>query len=68
MITLGADVNQAALNGKTPLFWACVKFDLEIVKILLEKGATVTEIVKDTVYFSGYKSIPIREAITEASK
>lgn len=35
------DVNQAALHGRTPLTYACLRKDLDLVNVLLEVGADV---------------------------
>jgi ankyrin repeat protein len=48
LLTQGANVNAKSPYGATPLFFACDRSNVEIVKILLEKGADVN--VKDTFY------------------
>jgi ankyrin repeat protein len=39
LIAEGADVNAAQGDGTTPLHWAAYKLDLELVGLLLERGA-----------------------------
>ena len=48
LLAQGANVNAKSPYGATPLFFACDRSKVEIVKILLEKGAEVN--VKDTFY------------------
>ncbi len=35
----GADINEEYNGGYTPLFWACIRGHVEIVKYLVDKGA-----------------------------
>lgn len=48
LLAQGANVNAKSPYGATPLFFACDRSNVEIVKILLEKGADAN--VKDTFY------------------
>jgi len=50
LLAKGADPNAKTPYGATPLFFACDRGSLEIVKILVERGADVN--VKDTFYNS----------------
>ena len=68
LLEAGADVDSKSRYGATPLFFACDKGNVELVKLLLAKGATVD--VTDTFYqatpltwtmFSAAESPPHRE-------
>ncbi len=48
LLAAGADVDFKTRYGATPLFFACDKGNVELVKLLLEQGATVD--VTDTFY------------------
>lgn len=48
LLAEGADIDATSRYGATPLFFACDKANLELVEMLLEKGATVD--VTDTFY------------------
>ena len=50
LLAKGADPNAKTPYGATPLFFACDRGSLEIVKMLVERGADVN--VKDTFYNS----------------
>src|SRR5690242_1443895 len=50
LLAKGADVNAKSPYGATPLFFACDRGNLEIVKLLLDRGAEVN--VQDTFYNS----------------
>src|SRR5580704_2560452 len=60
MITAGADVNQAQLDGTTPLQWAAYRVDRELVAALLKKGARPNVVSK-------YGASPLAEAVKVAS-
>ncbi len=55
MIDAGADVNGAQGDGTTPLHWAVYKVDVELIRLLLERGA------KPDV-MNNYGSSPLAEA------
>jgi uncharacterized protein len=60
MITAGADVNQAQLDGTTPLQWAAYRVDRELLAALLKKGARPNVVNK-------YGASPLAEAVKVAS-
>src|ERR1700686_5920075 len=60
MITAGADVNQAQLDGTTPLQWGAYRVDRELLAALLKKGARPNVVNK-------YGASPLAEAVKVAS-
>jgi ankyrin repeat protein len=56
----GADVNAAQGDGATPLHWAAYKVDLELVRLLLGRGAKPDAVNR-------YGSSPLTEAVKAAS-
>jgi ankyrin repeat protein len=60
MISAGADVNQAQLDGTTPLQWAAYRVDRELLAALLKKGARPNVVSK-------YGASPLAEAVKVAS-
>jgi len=53
------DVNQTNNNGETPLYVACHKNNLKIVKFLLENGANINKSNKDgatVLFFACYRN------------
>ncbi len=60
LIDKGGDVNAAQGDGATPLHWAAYKIDLELVKMLLARGA------KPDVA-NRYGSTPLTEAVKAAN-
>ena len=59
LIAEGADVNAAQGDGTTPLHWATYKLDLELVQLLLDRGAKA-----DTQ--NRYGATPLGEAVKSA--
>ena len=55
MIAAGADVNGAQGDGTTPLHWAVYRVDVELIRLLLERGAKPDAI-------NNYGSSPLAEA------
>lgn len=47
LISAGADVNQQDDQGWTPLSWAAGKGDLEMVRLLVDKGADLLKVGRD---------------------
>lgn len=47
LIESGADVNQQDEQGWTPLNWAAGRGDLEMVRLLIDKGADVLKVGRD---------------------
>jgi ankyrin repeat protein len=59
LIAAGADVNQAQLDGSTPLHWAAYRVDRELVGALLKKGARANVLNR-------YGASPLAEAVRVA--
>lgn len=47
LLEQGADVNAAAQNGETPLYWALSNGHLEVSRLLLDNGADVKTVAQD---------------------
>jgi uncharacterized protein len=60
MIAEGANVNQAQVDGATPLHWAVYRVDRELVSALLRKGAKANVVSK-------YGASPLAEAVRVAN-
>jgi ankyrin repeat protein len=60
MIAAGANVNQAQLDGTTPLQWATYRVDRELVNRLLKKGAKAN-------VANRYGASPLHEAVRVAN-
>jgi ankyrin repeat protein len=56
LIKEGADVNSAQGDGTTPLHWAAYKLDLELVRLLLDRGARAD-------VQNSYAASPLAEAV-----
>jgi ankyrin repeat protein len=59
MIAQGADVNQAQIDGTTPLHWAAYRVDRELAAALLNKGAHARVVNR-------YGASPLAEAVRVA--
>lgn len=54
----GADVGERSDDGRTPLMWAAIMNNVQMVDFLLEKGAKVTDV--DTKDFNALDNAAIR--------
>jgi hypothetical protein len=56
-LEMGANVNSRAKNGKSPLYYATLRGHVEVVRILLDAGATVEERSLHCAICYNYKDI-----------